>query len=785
LGVLSRFPRRRGAPAAGSADPAAAVASSRDGKGRGVDRDRGWAASPPVRPVSVGAPTVVAPDFAATLATWQNPSFTGLMRHLVRHDAPSGMIGAMPVARAPATGALALPALQLPVARRAGSGADADGPAEALASPSYSVSTRPRTFRRPAPGRFTTASVRQPVQRLATAPARAPHSPAPAGSGGSGPAPEAPEAAEAAVTAPGTPKTPAPDVSVSSVGGAVVAHGTPGTAGAPSAAESAQVLGPAIRAVPPRPGTVRRTSTPRATTGPAVQRMAMPRANSGPSGSPTAGDVPPSVTAPVDAVPTDAMPGRSPTIQRSSLTRPPAAVSPDARSRGRTSAEPGNATAPVGRPASPATPASGTEQPAPVVSGHRDGPVGVGARSGDQGARTPVQRAVPGTGTHQPSGRHGDGVTPGPGGDTNAAVHHAPVQGATEATTAPLLGQRAMRSPLTATHGLAAATTATEPGTRLSPPSPELSPSSPELSPPSPGTDPHPTVPPSPDGGTPVVWPVQRLSASARPTAAPLPVVPALTQTAALSATAPPAVPSSAAAPSATHRNTAPLLGQRAMRSPLTATHGLAAATTATEPGTRLSPPSPGTDPRPTVPPSPDGGTPARVGKAPVWPAEAPGAASGVVQLRRLGPVTQPGPVARQVQRLSASARPTAAPLPVVPALPRTAAARPGPATVTRTAAPKNQPIPRSATGQRSAETVVQRDIRPPFDFGDKTRSQTMVDARTHTRSQTMVDASTKTRAAPPTDVDVDELVGLVSRRLRAEFRIDRERFGRLRDSTR
>jgi hypothetical protein len=33
--------------------------------------------------------------------------------------------------------------------------------------------------------------------------------------------------------------------------------------------------------------------------------------------------------------------------------------------------------------------------------------------------------------------------------------------------------------------------------------------------------------------------------------------------------------------------------------------------------------------------------------------------------------------------------------------------------------------------------------------------------------------------------VGVDELVSLVSQRLRAEFRIDRERFGRLRDSTR
>jgi hypothetical protein len=41
-----------------------------------------------------------------------------------------------------------------------------------------------------------------------------------------------------------------------------------------------------------------------------------------------------------------------------------------------------------------------------------------------------------------------------------------------------------------------------------------------------------------------------------------------------------------------------------------------------------------------------------------------------------------------------------------------------------------------------------------------------------------------KTGGLPP-GLDLDELVTLVSRRLRAEFRVDRERFGRLRDSTR
>jgi hypothetical protein len=84
-----------------------------------------------------------------------------------------------------------------------------------------------------------------------------------------------------------------------------------------------------------------------------------------------------------------------------------------------------------------------------------------------------------------------------------------------------------------------------------------------------------------------------------------------------------------------------------------------------------------------------------------------------------------------------------------------------------RAASPKNQPAPRSAaaTVQRSAGTVVQRDAGPAAGSGGK--------------------ASSQARAGALAGVDVDELVGLVSRRLRAEFRIDRERFGRLRDSAR
>lgn len=36
-----------------------------------------------------------------------------------------------------------------------------------------------------------------------------------------------------------------------------------------------------------------------------------------------------------------------------------------------------------------------------------------------------------------------------------------------------------------------------------------------------------------------------------------------------------------------------------------------------------------------------------------------------------------------------------------------------------------------------------------------------------------------------PGDIDMDALMGVISRRLRTDFRLDRERLGRLRDSTR
>jgi hypothetical protein len=78
-----------------------------------------------------------------------------------------------------------------------------------------------------------------------------------------------------------------------------------------------------------------------------------------------------------------------------------------------------------------------------------------------------------------------------------------------------------------------------------------------------------------------------------------------------------------------------------------------------------------------------------------------------------------------------------------------------------RSAAPKDQPVPRSAAVavQRSTAAVARPAAEPSN--GPRTRADTLA------------------------GIDIDDIVGLVSRRLRAEFRLDRERFGRLRDSSR
>jgi hypothetical protein len=83
-----------------------------------------------------------------------------------------------------------------------------------------------------------------------------------------------------------------------------------------------------------------------------------------------------------------------------------------------------------------------------------------------------------------------------------------------------------------------------------------------------------------------------------------------------------------------------------------------------------------------------------------------------------------------------------------------------------RTASPRNQPLPGSAVAaQRSARTVVQRDLDPAADSGGKTHSQG--------------------EAGAPTDADFHQFAERILWMTRGEIRFERERTGYLRDSKR
>jgi len=982
LGILSRW-QRRGASSPQLAQPQAeTISRPEDPAGQ-----RAWTASPPVRPVSAGVPTVVAPDFSATLATWQDPSFSIPMRHFVRRDAPSGMIGAAPIMRAPASGALALPALQLPVVRPAGP--DAEGPAADPAAAHYPAPVWPRTFRRPVPGRFTTARARQPVQRrLASLPAPASRSsaspapgpaPVPAASASdpadvpvTGPSGQvasqvepvrapgdqagpvqarrpsagseapsravqaAPAAADlgAVTTGPGSragqrvpvlgggPATPSPlapaGASRETASRAAEDRGKPADPATrrPSAAAPGAIRGPAIRAVPPRSAAARGEEQRQATILPVVQRMVTSAVNTGSPSSPASGPAtgqlsargvpagggvpssPPGTAGPdragqppaaaAAATAGGVSPASSPTVQRAPATgndRTPRRADPPgvAAGSGRPATAPatgaglpagpgapaGTAGAtgnlpPAARPSSPgpdgglpvqprrtAAPTAGTDVPvagtsmpvagtsvparpastgtapaaprppvpaAPLLdltalpapgpgngSAAVAGPVrhaaqraelaerreaaspesvrggsgtraDAGATPRDPGTGTPVQRAMPVTG-----GRRASGGTPSSSG-----------QNPTHPATAPLVGQRVMRSPLAALRAApsadpASTTPAPESGSWRSSAWHGTDPVSPA---PAPRSSAHGRAralvgPPAGTANGGVVQ-LRRL----RPAIAGLPggVVPS-------PAVPSPAVPSPAvlspaaltsAAPGTTVLGTDPL-GSAALGSTALGSTALGS----TGPGDVRSADAPGRDP--------SSAAPQVVRVRPAQPAvtgfpgrnapETPKPAAPVQRLMAPArPVTPPpSPVVTTAPQSAPPAVRSAAaptPLPVLPAGPRPARAaaregtdaspatrRTGPVTVMRSAAPKTQPVPlpAAATVQRSSGTAGRRPAEPAIGSGAQASSK----------------ASSKARPDPSAGVDIDEIVGLVSRRLRSEFRIDRERFGRLRDSPR
>ncbi|MDX6329727.1 MAG: hypothetical protein QOI83_2110, partial [Streptomycetaceae bacterium] len=133
MGILDRLRGRTSAGATGTAtgtEPdgtvsasgtapdtvsASAAASGRGGR-------RGWSGLPPIQRATAepSRHAVASADFASSLASWQNPSFTGSLSHAVLDGAPTGLIrDALTPASAGATGPsgrLGEPALSLPLA---------------------------------------------------------------------------------------------------------------------------------------------------------------------------------------------------------------------------------------------------------------------------------------------------------------------------------------------------------------------------------------------------------------------------------------------------------------------------------------------------------------------------------------------------------------------------------------------------------------------------------------------------------------------------------------------
>jgi hypothetical protein len=138
--------------------------------------------------------------------------------------------------------------------------------------------------------------------------------------------------------------------------------------------------------------------------------------------------------------------------------------------------------------------------------------------------------------------------------------------------------------------------------------------------------------------------------------------------------------------------------------------------------------------------------------------------------------VTQRAPGAPQ--RGNRASRPQAAQPPVSqPATPN-----PGPVTVSRTASRANQTLARQASPTGRQATVQ----RIPSLFSARRETTGQREGSGTSSSGNSSSGTSAARARPGFgNLDLDALTSEIARRLRTEFRVDRERFGRLRDSTR
>lgn len=273
MGIFSRRPRSRAT--ADSGMPVQRAPEPPAPPDPGPPSPRAWASVPPIRLRAARSPEVLATDFSGGLSTWQNPSFSGPLNHVVRSEAPFGIITAS-LSRAAAPRTLPGPATLLPVARPPGfepepEQAPAERPPQAPEPAQPPVQRSPRL---PAPGRFTSAA-RQPAQRRLAPVQRRPAAPASV----------TPEPRDAAATRPARrDEPPTRDANASGVSAE--------TRREPERERSVPRPEPLARPEPARPEPVQRRTAAPEVNGPPIRAVAR-RARSGAAAvPPPTGDLP-------------------------------------------------------------------------------------------------------------------------------------------------------------------------------------------------------------------------------------------------------------------------------------------------------------------------------------------------------------------------------------------------------------------------------------------------------------------------------------------------------------
>jgi hypothetical protein len=599
MGIFGRLPRRRGTP--GGAEPDQRGPDDISAERPVQSRSRAWAVSRPMSLTVADSPGVAAPGFGDALATWQNPSLSGTMSHVVQRGAPSGLVVARSIAGMAAPGTLPLPSLRLPVAppgdmtadsSEAAPSASAAWPAAATwtssgtGAPRATVPGTPprrseaasRPLRQPVPGRFTTAAGRWPVQRRVAHASSVPPASAPPASAPSVPAPPA-----------STPSV--STLSVSSGAPRTTARTDPGSAGI-------GVPGAAGTSVPGAASPLPITKNTPATTAPAGTGLGgtMPPAPAatGPASVPavpTRVSTPETTAPPIRAVARYSGPSRVPERSGSAESLPGASAIPGAPVSNASAAfnDSGVPNAPAHRASSAGTASSATPASATLASATSPAP------SAAPGAAVPppVQRAIatPVNRASSAAGQARAAARPARPATLPPAPSHMPDRGQPAKTGV---------SPDHHGSGMPVQRHTAGPAPDPVPAAPTLAPAAPVSSPvaPAPPGAASPPESPVPSAPAPAAIPPITTSRSAAPPSAALP------SAAPVSVTPPSAIPPSAIPPGrASSASASPAVGGASTARPIQRVlpgHG-----TSSRPGPTAEPSGAAPTPRVTAPPTP------------------------------------------------------------------------------------------------------------------------------------------------------------------------------------